>query len=227
MSTPLKNIPASLSSAKPATRYRALCPLAVVSVTLGVLAIVTVLTDTAAAWLLATLIPVGGVITGWLAVKQIDRAPNEWIGRRLAHVGLWLSVGMWLLGSLTAFCLYYGKVPSGYTQITFDTIWSESDGMSRAIPQKVRDMQDRKVFLEGYMKPRRTLTGIKDFTITPTSGDCPFCPTPTRAQMIRVVLPGDMSTEYTTHLIGVAGRFQIHEDDPSGIPYSIEADLLR
>jgi len=228
MSAPLKNLPSSLSSAKPATRYRALCPLAVVSVVLGAMAILTpILAATLPAWLLATLIPIGGVIAGWLAVKQIDRAPTEWTGRLLALIGILLSVGIWLVGSLIAVSLYYGTVPAGYDPITFETIWPEPAVPGRAVPQRIRDMQDKKVFLQGYMKPRRQLTGIKDFTIGPTNGECPFCPTPTQAELIRVVLPGDLSTDFTTHLIGVAGHFQIHEDDPSGIPYSIEADVLR
>ena len=45
--------------------------------------------------------------------------------------------------------------------------------------------------------------------------------------MIRVVLQGDLEAIYTTHLIGVGGRFQVDANDPSGIPYSIQADYLH
>jgi hypothetical protein len=227
VSAPLKNIPASLSSAKPATRYRALCPLAVISLSLSVLSILTILADSVVAWTLISLIPIGGAIAGWRAMKQIAQSPTEWIGLRMAKIGLWLSVGLWLTCSFSAWWLYAGRVPAGYDRITFETIWGESSSPGRAIPQRVRDMQDKKVFIQGYMKPSRQLTGIKDFTLSPTSGECPFCASTTRGEMIRVALPSDMTTDFTTHLIGVAGHFQIHEDDPSGIPFSIEADLLR
>ena len=78
------------------------------------------------------------------------------------------------------------------------------------------------------MQPRRQQTGIKEFILCPTNGECPFCnPNPKRTEMIRVVLQGDLETVYTTHPIGVGGRFQVDPGSPSGIPYSLEADYLR
>ena len=86
-------------------------------------------------------------------------------------------------------------------------------------------MQDKKVYIKGYMQPRRQQTGIKEFILCPSNGDCQFCiPNPKRTEMMRVILPGDMETYYTTHLIGVAGRLRVDPDDLSGIPYALEAE---
>jgi len=42
-----------------------------------------------------------------------------------------------------------------------------------------------------------------------------------------VSLQGDLEATFTTHLIGVAGRFRVDANHPSGIPYGLEADYLH
>jgi hypothetical protein len=36
-----------------------------------------------------------------------------------------------------------------------------------------------------------------------------------------------MTTEYTSRLIGIGGRFHLEPDDPSGVPYAMDADVLK
>jgi hypothetical protein len=96
------------------------------------------------------------------------------------------------------------------------------------IPQSAKDLQDKRVFFKGYMQPRRQQSGIKEFVLRADSNECPFCaPDTKKTNMIRVVLQGDLETIYTTRLIGVGGRFQVDPTDLSGIPYALEADILR
>lgn len=224
MSAPLKKLPSSLSAAKPATQYRALCPLAVMSLALGALSLLTIIMETWSAWFVATLIPIGGVILGWIAIKRIDRAPAELFGRRLAQIGIWLSIGLWLFGSVLSCYLYSSAIPAGYQPITFETLWPEGASLNRTIPQNVRDMEDKKIFLRGYMQPRRQQTGIKEFILCASNGECPTCPNPSQNQLVRVKLPDDVTTEYTTRLIGVAGRFHISDGDPSGVIFYITVE---
>jgi hypothetical protein len=205
-----------------AARYRELNPLAVISTVVGALSIVTVLH-----WALAV-VPLGGIIVGWAALRQIRKAPDEWTGLRLAQTGLALSAAMWIFGYASLFFAKTGEVPPGYQRVSYDDLQPDPTRPTEPIPQKALDMQDRKVFVQGYMQSRRQLSGIKEFILCPASGDCPFCiPNPKRTEMIRVILQGDLEAVYTNRILSVAGRFRVDQTDASGIPYAIEADYLK
>jgi hypothetical protein len=221
------SLPADLNSetphpVEPAVSYRALYPLAVASVVVGALSILT-----AVHWSLA-IVPLVGAGLGWRAQRQIRRAPEEWTGLGLARLGIGLSIGLWIVGYGWLAFARVREVPCGYQSITYDMLQPDPNAPADPIPQSAVDLQDKRVFVKGYMQPRRQQTGIRDFVLCPSNGECPFCiPNPKRTEMIRVVLQGDLETAYTTHLIGVGGRFQADPSDPSGIPYSLEADYLR
>jgi hypothetical protein len=214
--------------AKPAVRYRALNSLAVTSVVLGVLSLLTALASTGSSWLLLTLIPLAGVVVGWRAVKQVRKAPDEWTGLKLAWLGIVLSAGLWAAGSAWVLLASASEVPFGYAPIAYEDLQPDPQTPTMPIPQSALDMQDKKVFLRGYMQPRRQQTHIKEFILCPTNGECPFCnPSPKRTEMIRVILQGDLEAAYTAQLIRVAGRFRVDPQDPGGVPYGLEADYLR
>ena len=119
-------------------------------------------------------------------------------------------------------------MPYGYERVSYEMLQPDPNAAGRADSAVGPRHAGQGVFIKGYMQPRRQQTGIKEFILCPTNGECPFCiPNPKRTEMIRVVLQGDLETTYTTHLIGVGGRFQVDPADPSGIPYSLEADYLR
>ncbi len=206
----------------PATRYRAMNPLAVTSVVLGALSILTWLH-----WAFGV-VPLAGLIVGWVAWKQIRKAPEEWTGATVVVVGVILSAVLWLGGCVWLIVARADKIPYGYKLITYAMLQPDPLKPTEPIPQTAIDLDDRKVYMEGYMQSRRTLTGIKEFILCPTNGNCPFCtPTPKPTEKVRVILQGDLETTYTTHLVGVAGRFRIDRNDTNGIPYELKADTIR
>ena len=143
----------------------------------------------------------------------------------LATVGISLSAALWLVGYGWLTFATVAKVPFGYTPITYEQLQPDPSKPLELIPKSVLDMKDKKVYIEGYMQARRQQTGIKEFILCPSNGQCPFCtvqPKPT--ERIRVILPGDMETTYTTRPIGVAGHFRVDLDDPNGNPYGLEVD---
>ena len=221
MSVPLETDATEIEGPEPAVPYRALCPSAVLSVVLGVLSI-----GTALSWYL-TLVPLLGIWLGRRAMRRIREAPDQWTGLELARVGLGLSVGFWILG---AGWLYSsgGGVPYGYQLVRYDELQPDSSDAAEPIPQTARDLQDKRIFVKGYMQPRRKQSGIKEFVLCPNNGECAYCiPNPKPTEKIRVLLQGDLRTFYTTGLIGVGGRFQVDPADPGGIPYTLEADCIR
>ena len=78
------------------------------------------------------------------------------------------------------------------------------------------------------MAPGRQQTGLKQFILCPAIPDCKFCnPNPTPTEMIHVILQGDLTAEYTSHLVRLGGRLHVDPLSPGGLPYRLEADYLR
>ena len=206
----------------PTVQYRALCPTAVASVVLGGLSILTVFS-----WYLAVL-PLVGIGLGWKALQRIretaervDRPGGGPAGHRSFRRLLDVGYG-WLIFARVS------EIPYGYQRVSYDTLQPNPDIPTELIPQSALDMQDKRIYIKGFMQPRRQQTRIKEFILVPVNGECPFCtPNPKRTEMIRVVLQGDLEAIYTTHQIGVGGRFQVDPADPSGIPYALEANVLH
>jgi len=205
--------------------YRALCPLAVLSVAAGAASIPLLPFWFSWMWAVA---PLAGIVLGWHALRRIDRAPSELAGRRLARLGIGFSAAIWVLGYGWLMLSEAREIPYGYEPISYDILQPDPNAPADPIPQSALALQDKRVFIKGFMRPGRRQSGIKDFVLVPIVGDCPFCiPNPKRTEMIRVVLQGDLDAVYTTHQVGVGGRFQIDPTDLSGIPYALEADYFH
>jgi hypothetical protein len=215
------------SSANPesAVHYRALSPLAVVSVVVGALSIPVLVFWFSWFWAVAPLL---GITLGWRAMRQIDDAPGEYTGRVLARAGIWFSCVLWVFGY--AWLIFAGarEIPYGYALVRYEDLQPDPNTPAEPIPQSALDLKEKRIFIKGFMQPRRQQAGIKDFILCPSTGDCQFCTVnPKMTEKIRVVLQGDLEATYTTRQIGVGGRFQVDPQDSGGIPYSIEADCLR
>ena len=209
MSLPLSSTSAT---APPAVRYRALCPPAVASIVVGACRSSACFTGRwgscpwqASYW--------GG------AVQRIRQAPTNgpawgWLGW-----GIGLSAGLWIVGYGWLLFARVSEVPYGYERVSYEMLQPDPNAQAEPIPQSALDMQNKRVFIRGYMKPVRRQTGIKEFTLCPSNGECPFCtPNPKRTEMIRVLLQGDLEAVYTTHQIGVGGRFQVDASRPRRHP---------
>jgi hypothetical protein len=211
----------SISPASPPAHYQPINPLALTSAVLAVLSIATMLN-----WFLAV-IPLAGIIVGWIALRQIRKAPEEWTGLRLAQVGLALSAALWVFGYGWLILVSTNEVPFGYTAITFADLQPDPAKPTEPVPQTAIDLQDGKVFIKGYMQPRRQQLNIREFILCPSNGDCAFCnPNPRPTEKIRVVLQGDNVTTYTTGVVSVVGRFRVNVNDPN-VPYGIDVDVLK
>jgi hypothetical protein len=211
------------------TRYRALSPAAVVSLALGVLSFLTMF------WWPLAIIPIAGMVVGWLALRQIQAAPEEWTGLKFAQWGIGVSLALWIAGYVWYFGLLPASVrsavgmsdiPFGYELVSYDTL--QPTNPAEFVPESATLMDDKKVYIKGYMKPSRRQTGIKDFIMCPSSGQCPFCnPDPKPTEMIRVMMQGGATTAFTNRQIGIAGRLHVDPTDPGGVPYSLDADYVR
>ncbi len=206
-------------------RYRILPGLAVSSTVLGVLSMLSFLS-----WAFAV-IPVAGFAMGWVAMRRIRKAPEEVGGIRYAQWGMALSALLGVAGTGTVTYLYYTQAPPGYRAISFAQLRPDPRTPTR-LPDIVNDLEEKKVFIRGYMVPGRQRVGIKAFILVGSIAHCRFCgPRPQPTDMIEVVLTHDLELDYTTQMIGVGGRFTAKPDplhrNFGGVAYQIEADVIR
>lgn len=204
-------------------RYRAVSPLAALSLVFGVLSFLTVLN-----WFFG-LLPAAGLVFGVLAVRRIRRSPDELQGLPLAFAGLGLSIVLWIAGATGLVIRQSYLVPAGYKPISFTDLQRDTSKPDQPLPPSAAELNEERVFIEGYMYPGRQTFNIKEFVIVPNSGLCKFCLTDVEpTQMIRVEMVGDKTADYSTSPCGVGGKLVV---DPVIVigksPYLIEADVFR
>lgn len=230
--------------------YRAVTGLGVASLVLGVLSVLSCLHW---AW---GLIPAAGIITGWIAWRQILRTPEEVTGASFAKWGVVLSASVWAVGSIWLTYLSYTQAPPGYKVVSYaDLQLPPGSPPEMLVPPKAEELDGERIFIRGYMVPGRRQSGITRFFLSDDPGVCSFCaPKPKITQLVEVKLLNDLEAEFTTHLIGVGGKFRVEtgkpkkksdEDQPTrtspndkagqpaaekpsgGALYQLEADYLR
>ena len=210
----------------PAGPYRAMSGLAAASLAFGFLTVLTCLH-----WGLG-FIPLIGILLGVLALKRIGRAPEERTGFGLAWAGIGVSVLLWIAGCSVQLHLYYSQAPSGYFPLPYSLLHREPGAPGGPVPPAAYDFDEKRVFIKGYMTAGRQHRGIKNFILCRDNGVCAYCnPRPDPTDLIEVKLIHGLEADYTTHLIGVGGKFKVHPDAGKpgfrGIFYKLEADVLR
>ena len=64
-------------------------------------------------WWPLAIIPIAGMVVGWLALRRIRAAPEEWTGLKLAQWGIGVSLALWIVG----YAWYFAgmrEIPFGY-----------------------------------------------------------------------------------------------------------------
>jgi hypothetical protein len=215
----------ALEEAERAAAYRSLNPLAVISLALGGLSVLTLLS-----WYVA-FIPIAGLLLGFLARRQIRRTPDESAGMGLAIAGMGLSLALWAFGAVVLMVQHANEVPIGYAEISFNLLQPNRDARE-VLPSVATDLNEKRVYITGYMYPGRQSIRIKQFLLVPTQGHCKFCSSsivPT--EMINVKFTEDVTADYTTGRVGVGGKLLVDKSpgfqDASGFPYTLVADYIK
>jgi hypothetical protein len=203
-------------------RYRAMSRAAVWSAVLGAASILT-----AVHWVVV-LIPLAGIFLARSAKRRIRKAPEELTGMGLAQAGMGMSIVFGILGCGWLISAGVARVPDGYDEIDYTMLQPDPDVRGQAIPPEAFDLHDKRVFVEGFMLPGRSPSGLNRFVLCPPVPNCNFCtkdPKPT--EMIRITLEGDLVTDYTIHPIHVGGTFEVDPNPIDGLPYRMKVDYLR
>ena len=203
-------------------RYRTLCPAAVAALVLAALAALSIFS-----WMFQAL-SLGAIAAGWWALRRIRYAPEELTGAEVAWTGMGLAVVFALIGCGVKLWGEGSGPPYGYQVIAYEDLQPDAKNPEEKVPPAAVDLNEKQVFVKGYMAPTRQQIRLKRFILCPTIGDCKFCNAGlARTKMIRVELTSDLVTDYTTRLVGVGGIFKVDANNPTGVPYSINVNVLR
>ncbi len=174
--------------------------------------------------------PLVAIYFGWKALEQIDRLPEEYTGRRLAQTGIWLGAGLGIV--MSAWMIFVGnEVPHGYQVLEYADLEPDPNNKNEIVPAKAMELGDpekkTRVYIRGYIEPGRRQVRLTEFNISRSNHWCPFQQKINRpTDLIHVELTGDLTIDYTTHLIGVGGVFHVDLENGHGTPYSVQADYL-
>ena len=213
--------------------YRVVNPLAVTSLALGVLSLLTMFS-----WFFLV-IPVAAIIFGWAALAKMARLPGQYTGGRLAVAGILSAVVLWIFGMGYMAFVAGAEVPLGYTRVTFTQMQPDPDTPGEVIPPEILDLQfdetsmdKKRVFIKGYIFPGRQTIGLKEFILVPSQSHCKFCSRQLKStEMVSVKLEGDLQTNYRTGIISIGGKLTVDKAEAAkplgGLPYRIDANYVH
>lgn len=194
--------------------YHPVPPLAPVTLFLGVCAVAGLLGIPGLA------IGVVGTVTGLIVVRQIRKAEGELGGLVVAKSGLWLSLLFLLSGSTLHAYTYATEVPEGYQRVSFNWLSKEQPQPTPEGPKvtpAVAELDQKPIFIKGYMFPTRQETGLTEFVLVKDTGQCCFGGNPKITDMIVVKFKDGMTVNHRPQtLVAVAGTFHAESVVQSG-----------
>jgi hypothetical protein len=183
--------------------YKAISALAVASLGLGILSVLTFFQ-----WIFA-LVPLMGVLLGMLARRQIRSRGHELTGLPLAGAGIILSTVMLAGGWGWLYYVYRTEVPEGYQRINYDLLQPNVDDQ-RFPTERALALNGEKVFIKGYMYPS-SQQEVKAFTLCRDNGECCFGGQPKPWDMVRVEMPEGTRAQFSTWQQKVIGTLRVRD----------------
>ena len=189
--------------------YKPIPPLAPVSALLGVVALSGLLSP------LGLVFAVFGVVLGFVALRQIQRAEGGLGGGKIATIGLATSAILLVSGTALHIYWYKTEVPEGYQRVSFGADISKKgfvveDGEGKAHPD-IAALDGKSLFLKGYMYPEGQPDGITSFILCRDNGQCCFGGQPKLTDMIKVKMPKGLTARYDPNMVSVAGTFRLRD----------------
>ena len=204
--------------------YRAMSVAAVISCILGGLSILIIFAagSSLEASLLMAPIPILGIITAIRALVSIRRMPNELAGKKIATIGLVLSILCLIAGIGRGAIVRYTEVPPGYYPFTFDDLRPNLLQQERgiAVPPEIAEHDNQKVFIKGYMRPSSARTSLTSFLFVRDNKTCCFGAIANIKyyDQIRIEMTKPMTVDYREGVIRIGGKLHIHPDNAPGGP---------
>ena len=180
-------------------------------------------------WL--SVVPVLGMVLGWVALRDIAKRPTELTGRRLAVAAIIVSAVAFSGGLGRLATIYAGELPEGFERLSYAALQPLPGEPADVVPEAALAAHGRDVLLKGYMYPGKQTSGIRQFLLVRDQGDCCFGGNPKITDRVLVTLADPAGIAFTPRLVKIAGRFSVR---PAGAPeigggllYHLEAARAR
>lgn len=215
------------SEIPPSEVYRSVSKSAVLTLVFGIFSLT--------AWVSQSflLFPLLGVATGIVAWVGFRRYPMELVGRPMLKIGGTISLIMLFAGTGWHVYCYYTEVPPNYDRISYRMLRLPS-GSRLPYNKAAEELDGKKVFVKGYVRPSDRRTDLKNFILVGDFGSCCFGGSPKMTDVIAVTLEGNLRVDYSWQLRHIGGVFRLNktpkrttEKDVPQVVYSIEADYLK
>ena len=208
-------------------QYRALSIAAVVALSLGLISLAALLFPT------LLFVPLLGLGFAICALKNLQRHGEELAGRNLARVGLILCLFSFLGGATIAATLYATEVPPGYSRISFVELQPDpAHPHKMPIPPRALELNQKKVFIKGYIYPDDRSSELKRFILVPDMGTCCFGGQPALTDMIEVTLRDPLRAKFSFQRRKLGGILKVdgtmkEVTGLTGVYYQLDADYVR
>lgn len=182
---------------------------------------------------LFVVLPLLGVAFGVAAFVAFRKYPGELVGKPVALIGFFLSLILLVSSSAYHGYVYATEVPKDCLRISF---YDLKPGPRSATPfaKKAEELDGKKVFLKGYVRPGEKQRGLKNFIFVGDFGSCCFGGNPKITDIIAVSIASDDTVDYSLRKRKISGEFHLHrralksdEKDIPGIYYEIIADNVQ
>ena len=157
------------------------------------------------------LFPMLGVIFGLGSFSAFKRFPGELVGKAVAKTGFAISL-ICLLSSIGYHAYIYAtEVPPDHQRISFRDLRPKKKRAKHPFSEKALELDGKKVFLKGYVRPSDKQRGLKNFILVGDFGDCCFGGNPDITEVVAISIVSDDTVDYSLRKRKIAGEFRLHQ----------------
>jgi hypothetical protein len=208
--------------------YRAISKAAVASVVFAVLGLFSLWAS------VFVILPLLGLFLALVARSNLRRYPDELLGSTPAAIGLLVNL-LLLVGSIGYHTyVYVTEVPEGYQRISFTDLKPKPRESNLPYSPKAPDLNGKKVFLKGWVRPSDKQTGLKSFILVGDFGSCCFGGSPKPTDIVAVDIVIDETVDYSLMQRKIGGTFrlntrpvQVGDAELPALYYQLEADFIK
>jgi hypothetical protein len=188
-------------------------------------------------------LPLIGLALGFWARSTMRANPDQYAGQKFATAGIVLSAVSLVGGMAFSGVVFATEVPDGYIRTSFGELRPDQVDLrgDHAIPPSIQELEGKKVFIKGYMRPGSHYTaggqpvssGIANFLLVRDNAQCCYGDLNAVKYFDRVLV--SMATKerlaYHGGVFRMGGTLRLHPEnahDGSQAPaYVLEADYAE
>lgn len=208
-------------------RYRSICKAALAGFIFALTGLLFLVSS------LLIVLPLAGFSLCLIGLSSIRRLPDELSGRAIAKIGLLVSGVTLLAGIAIHGYTIATEVRPGYQRISYRML---KDDLKTKLPysEKAEELDGKKVFLKGWIRPGNRKTDLKDFILVGDFGACCFGGSPKITDVVAVSIQGEERLSYSWRMRRISGTFRLNRQAATtpeeGVPrvyYQIDADYAE